>query len=256
MEKLSIVKIGGAVLEAADSFRDFMLEFSKISGNKILVHGGGRTATQIAEKLGIISRIIDGRRITDEGMMEVVTMVYGGLINKKSVAFLQSLGCNAIGLAGADLDLIRAVRRPVGEIDYGLVGDISKVNSAALRMLLTQNMVPVIAPLTYDGNGNLLNTNADTIASEVAAALSDTFQVSLIYCFEKEGVMLDVNDETSLIKAMNKKLFEQYRIEGIIHSGMLPKLENCFKALEAGVNEVIITNSKLIQTKSGTRLTL
>ncbi len=187
MDKLTIIKVGGKVVEEAESLKLLLNEFTKISGNKILVHGGGRSATTIASKLGIKTKMVDGRRITDSDMLEVVTMVYGGLVNKKIVAGLQALGCNSIGITGADLDTIRAHKRIVKDIDYGYVGDIEEVNTAELRLLLSDNVVPVVAPLTHDGKGQLLNTNADTIASGLAAELSNYFQVILVYCFEKKG---------------------------------------------------------------------
>lgn len=254
MENLIIVKVGGAVLEDENSFQKFLIQFNSLAGKKILVHGGGRTATQVAEKMGIKSQLIDGRRVTNKETMDIVTMVYGGLINKKIVAFLASSGINAIGLTGADLNTIKAVRRPLAEIDYGLVGDISEVNSEIIHLLLSKNFVPVFAPLTHDGKGNLLNTNADSIASSVAIALTEFYNVFLVYCFEKEGVMLDIHDNTSIIKTLTRDLFLEYSQQGIIHSGMLPKLENCFKAIESGVKEVVITSSESLNLNSGTRL--
>ncbi|MDO8752460.1 MAG: acetylglutamate kinase, partial [Anaerolineales bacterium] len=217
MKKLTIVKLGGAVLEDPASFSDFMRRFHSIEGHKILVHGGGRTATQIAGRLGIETKMADGRRITDRAMLEVVTMVYGGLINKNCVAFLQSKGCNALGITGADMDIIRAEKRLVTDIDFGWVGDITRVNGETLQKILLQDIVPVIAPLTHDGAGNLLNTNADTIASAIASALSASFKVSLIYCFEKDGVLSDPNDNNSVIPLLNRELYENYKSENIIH---------------------------------------
>ncbi|NOU46827.1 MAG: acetylglutamate kinase [Bacteroidales bacterium] len=256
MMKLTIVKVGGAVLEDPESFAEFLHRFHSIEGYKMLVHGGGRTATQIAGQLGIETKMADGRRITDRAMLEVVTMVYGGLINKNSVAFLQSIGCNALGITGADLDIIRAKKRLVTDIDFGWVGDITRVNGETLQKILLQDIVPVIAPLTHDGAGNLLNTNADTIASAIASALSACFMVTLIYCFEKDGVLSDPNDNNSVIPLLNIALYEKYRSENIIHSGMIPKLDNCFRALESGVNEVWITNQKMDSHNQGTKLKL
>lgn len=256
MQNLTIVKVGGAVLEDIASFEDFLKRFNAITRYKILVHGGGRTATQIAARLGIKTKIVDGRRITDREMLQVVTMVYGGLINKNTVAFLQSIECNALGITGADLNLIKAVQRPVGDIDYGLVGDVSYVNTKVLELLLREGFVPVIAPLTHDGKGNLLNTNADTIAASLATAMSMQFNVRLVYSFEKEGVLADTSDSKSVIPLLNRELYSKYRHEGIINAGMLPKLDNSFKALEAGVKEVIITSSKAMNLNHGTRLTL
>ena len=254
MDKLTIIKVGGKVVEESESLDAFLTQFEKLSGNKILVHGGGSTATEIAGKLGIENKMVDGRRITDTDMLEVVTMVYGGLINKRIVAKLQSHNCNAVGLTGADLDLIRAKKRPVKDIDYGFVGDVDDVNTHELQLLIDENVVPVIAPLTHDGNGNLLNTNADTIASEIATELSNHFNVYLFYCFEKRGVLLDQEDESSVIYDLDATLFNKYKNEGIISAGMIPKLETGFRAKRKGVKEVLITNPENIATGRGTRL--
>lgn len=254
MDRLTIIKVGGKVVEEPESLNALLDQFDKISGNKILVHGGGRTATQIAAKLGIETKMVEGRRITDSDMLEVVTMVYGGLVNKKIVAGLQSRGMNAIGLTGADLDLIRAHKRPVKDIDYGFVGDVDDVNAAELSLLINENVIPVIAPLTHDGKGQMLNTNADTIASELATELSNHFKVYLFYCFEKKGVLMDGNDESSIIYDLSLPLFNQYKAEGIIKDGMIPKLENGFRAKMKGVQEILITNPENIATGRGTRL--
>ncbi len=254
MDRLTIIKVGGKVVEEPESLKALLDQFTKVSGNKILVHGGGRTATEIAGKLGIETRMVDGRRITDAAMLDVVTMVYGGLVNKRIVAGLQARNCNAIGLTGADLDLIRAKKRPVQDIDYGFVGDISDVNTRELRLFLNENIIPVIAPLTHDGNGNLLNTNADTIASEIATELSNHFSVYLFYCFEKRGVLIDPEDESSMIQELDSNLFKQHMEEGVINAGMIPKLGNGFRAKRKGVKEVLITNAENIATGKGTRL--
>lgn len=254
MDRLTIIKVGGKVVEEPESLNALLEKFCKISGNKILVHGGGRAATNIATRLGIQTQMVEGRRITDEAMLEVVTMVYGGLVNKKVVANLQARGCNAIGLTGADLDLIRATKRPVKEIDYGYVGDVEEVNSRDLRVLIEENAVPIIAPLTHDGKGSLLNTNADTIASEIAIELSNYYSVYLFYCFEKKGVLSDPNDENSIIYDLEPLLFQKYQQEGIISEGMIPKLETGFRAKKNGVKEVLITNPENISTGRGTRL--
>lgn len=254
MDRITIIKVGGKVVENQESLNALLDQFIKISGNKLLVHGGGKIATEIAGKLGIETKMVEGRRITDSDMLEVVTMVYGGLVNKKIVAGLQARGCNAIGLTGADLDLIKAHKRPVKDIDYGFVGDIDDVNPAELRLLINENIVPVIAPLTHDGKGQLLNTNADTIASELATELSNYFNVYLFYCFEKKGVLLNTDDETSVIYDLDLSLFNQYKNEGIISEGMIPKLENGFRAKMRGVKEVLITNPENIATGRGTRL--
>lgn len=254
MDRITIIKVGGKVVENNDSLLAFLEEFRKISGHKILVHGGGTTATEIAAKLGIETRMAEGRRITDSQMLDVVTMVYGGLVNKKIVARLQAMNINALGLTGADFDMIKARKRPVGEIDYGFVGDVEEVNSRELRLLLEENVVPVVAPLTHDRNGLLLNTNADTIASELATELSAYFNVYLFFCFEKKGVLLNPEDESTLIHDLNRQQFDNYRAEGIITAGMIPKLENGFRARQKGVKEVLITNAENISSGKGTRL--
>ena len=252
MEKLTIVKVGGKIVEDDESLQRLLADFSIIAGNKILVHGGGRSATKIAEKLGIESQMVDGRRITDAETLKVVTMVYAGLVNKNIVAKLQSRYVNALGLTGADMNVILSEKRPVKDIDYGFVGDVKFVDAGALIDILKQNIVPVVSPITHDGAGNLLNTNADTIAGEVAKSLSYDYDITLIYCFEKKGVLKDENDDTSIIPEINEKLFKQYIQEGIISGGMIPKLENAFKALNAGVKTVIITEASEICTSKGT----
>lgn len=254
MDRLTIIKVGGKVVEEPESLNALLDQFIRFSGNKILVHGGGRTATEIAAKLGIETEMVDGRRITGKSMLDVVTMVYGGLVNKKIVAGLQARGCNAIGLTGADLNLISARKRPVKEIDYGFVGDVVDVNSRELRMLIEENVVPVIAPLTHDKNGQLLNTNADTIAAELASELADYFSVYLFFCFEKKGVLLNPEDESAIIPELDAALFQQYQQEGIINTGMIPKLENGFSAKRNGVKEVLITNPENMANGKGTRL--
>jgi len=254
MDKLTIIKAGGKVVEDQESLTPLLDQFTRLSGNKILVHGGGQAATRLAEKLGIQTQFVDGRRITCEEMLEVTAMVYGGLINKKIVAGLQARGCNAIGLTGADMNLISASKRPVQEIDFGFVGDIEDVNSRELRILLNENVVPVIASLTHDGHGNLLNTNADTIASELAIELTSYFEVFLFFCFEKKGVLIDPKDENSIIHEIDIVTFNNYREGGIISTGMIPKLENGFHAKRNGVKEVLITNIGDMTNGWGTRL--
>ena len=241
-------------MDDAGLLQQLLKQFTTISSHRVFVHGGGSAATKLASKLGIASQIIDGRRITDEQMLEVITMVYGGLINKKIVAALQALGCNALGLTGADLNLVSAVKRPVAEIDYGFVGDVNDVNSREIRMLLNENVVPVIAPVTHDGKGNLLNTNADTIASEVAIELSSYFETRLVYCMDKTGVLLDREDDSSILYELGPELFNKYKQSGIISSGMIPKLDNGFHARRNGVHEVVITNAQNIASGKGTRL--
>lgn len=251
-EKLTIIKVGGKIVEETDSLNSLLSDFSVIPGYKLLVHGGGRSATRIAAQLGIESLMVNGRRITDAEMLKVVTMVYGGLVNKNIVAGLQGKGVNAIGLTGADMGVIRSDKRPVKDVDYGFVGDVKQVQADVLAKLIRQGVVPVMAPLTYDGVGGLLNTNADTIAGETAKALTEDFDVTLMYCFEKKGVLRDESDDNSVIPVITPNLFRQYVSEGVIQGGMIPKLENAFSAVEAGVTQVIITSASAIDGKSGT----
>ena len=211
MEKLTIVKVGGAVVEDESQLSQLLANFSAIPGKKLLVHGGGRRATKVASELGIESQMINGRRITDAKMLEVVTMVYGGLVNKNLVARLQANGVNALGLTGADIDIIRSHKRPIKDgIDYGFVGDVDRANGEMLNTLIQAGITPVIAPLTHDGQGNILNTNADTMASETAKALASYFDVTLIFAFEKAGVLQDPNDDNSVIPVINRDLYNQY----------------------------------------------
>jgi acetylglutamate kinase len=254
MDRITIIKVGGKVVENTDSLNSFLDQFVRISGNKLLIHGGGTLATNIAGKLGIETKMVDGRRITDKEMLDVVTMVYGGLINKTIVAGLQARNCNAIGLSGADLDLVRAKKRATEPIDFGFVGDVEEVNSKELRLLIDENIVPILAPLSHDGKGSILNTNADTITSEIAKELSNYFNVYLFYCFEKQGVLRDENDESSIIYDIDHDTFMEYVESGIISQGMIPKLENAFSAKRKGVREVLITNSESIATGRGTRI--
>jgi len=252
MQQLTIVKVGGKIVEDTESLTAFLRDLAMIAGDKILIHGGGRSATALAEKLGLETKMADGRRITDAEMLKVVIMVYAGLVNKNIVARLQNLHIDAIGLTGADMNLILSKKRPVKEIDYGFVGDIKEINAPALLELLMQNYLPVIAPLTHDGNGNLLNTNADTIAAEVAKALAFDRNVRLIYCFEKKGVLMNETDEESLIPVLDFELYQKYKEDGVIQGGMIPKLDNAFQAIASGVKEVIITQASDINTGKGT----
>jgi len=252
MEKLTVIKVGGKVVEEEETLQRLLVDFAKIEGAKILVHGGGRLATKIAGQLGIEIRMIDGRRITDEATLRVVTMVYAGLVNKNIVAGLQALRVNAIGLTGADMNVMRSEKRPVGTIDYGFAGDVKEVNTEALLLLLQNGFVPVLSPLTHDKKGLLLNTNADTIAAETAKALSEVFDVTLIYCFEKSGVLMNVNDDNSVIPLLNRELYMKYKSEGVIQGGMIPKLDNAFQALDAGVKQLIITKASGIISGKGT----
>lgn len=241
-------------MEEKELLNSLLDQFVRVTGYKMLIHGGGKAATALADRMGIETRMVDGRRITDEAMLEIVTMVYGGLVNKKVVSGLQSRNVNALGLTGADLDLIRARKRPVGEVDYGFVGDVENINTRELRMLLNENVVPVVAPLTHDGKGLILNTNADTIASSLAVDLSNYFKVFLFYCFEKKGVLSDPLDDNSAIPELSESEFVEYEQSGIISSGMIPKLQNGFKALHNGVSEVLITNPDNFSKGRGTRL--
>lgn len=255
-EKLTIVKVGGKIVEEEATLQQLLADFSAIEGYKLLVHGGGRSATKIAAQLGIESQMVNGRRITDAETLKVVTMVYGGLVNKNIVAGLQAKGVNAIGLTGADMNVIRSVKRPVKEVDYGFVGDVQAVNGEALSGIIHKGIVPVMAPLTHDGNGCMLNTNADTIAGETAKALAAFFDVTLVYCFEKKGVLRDENDDDSVIPAITPDVFAEYVEQGIIQGGMIPKLENAFSAVSAGVTRVVITSASTLGTESGTVITL
>lgn len=252
MEKLTIIKVGGKIVEEPETLSDLLQRFSGIEGNKVLVHGGGRSATAIAAQLGIESKMVNGRRITDAETLKVVTMVYGGLVNKTIVSKLQALGINALGLTGADMNYMRSEKRPVKEVDYGFVGDVKEVNADLLADLIAKGVVPVLAPLTHDKQGNLLNTNADTIAGEAAKALAKHFEVTLIYCFEKKGVLMNAEDDESVIPEINQALFKEYVEKEIIQGGMIPKLENAFDAISSGVKEVVITKADEIGAKSGT----
>lgn len=246
MEKLFVIKIGGNVIDDEANLSLFLSSFASIKSLKILVHGGGKIATKIGDKLEVESKYINGRRITDDDTIDIVTMVYGGLVNKKIIAQLQAKGSNAIGLTGADANLIPAIRRPVKEIDYGWVGDIesSKLKAQSLQLFLENNMVPVFAPLTHDGEGHILNTNADTIASSVAVALSAFYNVRLIYCFERKGVLEYVDDADSVINLINKEKYQQLLAEEKLFAGIIPKIDNAFAAIDAGVKEVLIGDAK------------
>lgn len=252
MKKVFIIKIGGNVLDNPNALASFLERFAGVEEMKILIHGGGKIATRIGDKLGIQSQYVNGRRITDGETRDLVTMVYGGLVNKQIVAALQRLGCNALGLTGADGNVIPAVKRPVKEIDYGFVGDIQagKVNVSWLQTLLQGGPVPVFAPLTC-ADGVMLNTNADTIASVLAVALSRLFHVRLIYCFEKKGVLRDVNDPESVIHHLPKKMYEELLRAKALADGILPKLENAYEAIEAGVKEVLIGEASDIRQNTG-----
>ena len=252
-EKLTIVKVGGAVVEDELQLSQLLKDFGAINGRKVLVHGGGRKATKMAERLGIETKMVNGRRITDAAMLEVVTMVYGGLVNKYLVAQLQANGVNALGLTGADANVILSHKRPLKDgIDYGFVGDVDYVAHQTLAHLIEAGIIPVMAPLTHDAEGHILNTNADTIASETAKALANNYDVTLIFSFEKKGVLSNPDDDDSMIPVITKEDFERYKADGTISGGMLPKIENALRAVEAGVSRVIITLATAIDGKHGT----
>ena len=252
MEKLVLIKVGGKIVEEENTLRQLLKDFAAIEGHKVLVHGGGRSATKLAAELGVETKMVNGRRITDADMLRIVTMVYGGLVNKNIVAKLQALGVNALGLTGADMNLIRSEKRPVKEVDYGYVGDVKEVNAELLAGLIKQGIVPILAPLTHDKEGHLLNTNADTIAGEAAKALAKYFEVTLMFCFEKKGVLMDENDDESVIPEINREAFKKYVDQDIIQGGMIPKLENAFQAIDAGVRRVVITQASEINNGTGT----
>lgn len=245
--KLSVVKIGGNVIENSVELDKFLVLFSKMEGPKILVHGGGKLATQLASKLGVESKLVNGRRITDGDSIDIITMVYGGLTNKSIVAKLQANNCNAIGLSGADGNAIQAHKRPVKEIDYGFVGDIDGVNSDLISALLKVGLTPVFCALSHDGKGQILNTNADTIASEIAIGMGIEFETTLYYCFEKKGVLLDIKNENSVVKHINSEKYKELLEKKIIADGMLPKLENCYHALHHNVHKVCLGDIEMIK---------
>lgn len=254
-EKITIVKVGGAIVEDSGQFDQLLDNFKAIEGRKILVHGGGRRATKVASALGIETKMVNGRRITDGDMLEVVTMVYGGLVNKTIVAQLQAKGVNAIGMTGADANVILAHKRPLKDgIDFGFVGDVDAADGKTLAYVVENVGIPVIAPLTHDGQGHLLNTNADTIASTVAVALADIYDTILIYTFEKNGVLRNPDDEESVITEITHASFEQYVADGTISGGMMPKVENALAAIDKGVSRVIITKATAIDGKHGTTI--
>ena len=244
-EKLSIIKIGGNIIEDNTSLNAFLKLFSNLEGKKILVHGGGKRATAMASKLGIESKMVNGRRITDKETLEVITMVYGGLVNKNMVAKLQALQIDAIGLTGADINSIKSNKRQVTNIDYGFVGDVKEVASNSIDRLIKANFTPVFCAITHDGNGQLLNTNADTIASKVAIGMSKKYDTTIYYCFELNGVLRDINDQNSVIKYLNINTYNKLLKDGNIADGMIPKLENCFDALKNGVSKVNMGNTNM-----------
>jgi acetylglutamate kinase len=258
MDKLFVIKIGGNIIDDEAKLSAFLSSFATVREKKILVHGGGKLATRLAAQTGVRQQMIEGRRITDAETLKIVTMVYAGLINKTIVAGLQGAGCNAVGLSGADGNAILAHKRVVKEIDYGFAGDVDVVNGAFLRTLLEQQIAPVLAPITHNGNGQLLNTNADTIAQETARAMSQWYDVSLIYSFEKPGVLLDANDDSSVISQITPASYGELKEKGLVFAGMIPKLDNAFAALQSGVRQVIIGKAEaltqLISGQAGTSI--
>lgn len=260
MEQLLVIKIGGNVIDSDPALQSFLEAFATVPAKKILVHGGGKIATRIGDQLGIASNYVNGRRITDADTIDLVTMVYGGLVNKKIVARLQANACNAIGVTGADANCLPAAKRPVKDIDYGFVGDLhnDSISVYPWALFLDNNLVPVVSPLTHDGKGHMLNTNADTIASSIAVALSNRYRVRLIYCFEKKGVLENVNDDQSVIRLITKEKYALLQHDKKLFAGILPKLENAFAAIDAGVQEVLIgdANDLLQNTTAQTTGTL
>ncbi|MBO4370007.1 MAG: acetylglutamate kinase [Paludibacteraceae bacterium] len=256
MESLTLVKVGGKIVEEQDTLEALLDDFAAIEGCKALVHGGGRSATRIATMLGIESKMVDGRRITDAEMLKVVTMVYGGLVNKNIVAGLQTRSVNALGLTGADMGVICSEKRPVVTVDYGFVGDVKQVDGDRLASLIGQGVVPVMAPLSFSKTHGLLNTNADTIAAETAKGLAKHYKVNLTFCFEKKGVLEREDDDDSVIPHITPALYEEYKQKGIISGGMIPKLDNAFDALRHGVAQVTITKASELGKDTGTIVTL
>ena len=253
---VTLIKIGGNIIDNPTELKQFLSDFSKIEGYKILVHGGGKSATKMAESIGLAPQMIDGRRITDAAMLDVVVMIYAGQINKNIVAQLQANSTNAMGFSGADGNLIQSDKRNHPTINYGFVGDVKKVNTNLLETLLSNGIVPVFCAITHDGKGQLLNTNADTIASELAIALSEVFDVTLNYCFEKPGVLYDAEDDSSVIENINQELYSKLKSEKAIHSGMIPKLDNCFNSLSKGVQKIKIGHHRMLQDKTALYTTI
>ena len=247
---INVIKVGGKIVEVPDTLHSLLESFSKIEGAKALVHGGGRSATRIATLLGIESKMVDGRRITDAETLKVVTMVYGGLVNKNIVASLQQMGINALGLTGADMGVIKSEKRPVKDIDYGFVGDVKSVDGERLASLVKDGVTPVMAPLSFSSEYGLLNTNADTIAAETAKSLVPYYDVTLTFCFEKKGVLMNEADDDSVIPVITRELYAKYKADGIITGGMIPKLDNAFDAIDSGVKRVVITRADMLDAGS------
>ena len=256
-EHLTIIKVGGKIVENSESLNSLLKDFAAVEGKKLLVHGGGRSATQMAARLGVETKMVDGRRITDEAMLEVVTMVYGGLVNKRIVAGLQALGIDAVGLTGADMNIVLSDKRKVSAVDYGWVGDVKRVNAEAVATLIESGCCPVVAPLTHDGCGHMLNTNADTMAGEMAKAMAAHYDVTLMFCFEKPGVLADENDDSSLIPTITPAVLDDLKRRGVVSGGMIPKLDNAIACVSAGVEAVVITQAdRIADPYAGTKICL
>lgn len=256
-EHLTIIKVGGKIVENSESLNALLKDFAAVDGKKLLVHGGGRSATQMAARLGVETKMVDGRRITDEAMLEVVTMVYGGLVNKRIVAGLQALGIDAVGLTGADMNIVLSDKRKVSAVDYGWVGDVKRVNAEAVATLIESGCCPVVAPLTHDGCGHMLNTNADTMAGEMAKAMAAHYDVTLMFCFEKPGVLADENDDSSLIPTITPTVLDDLKCRGVVSGGMIPKLDNAIACVSAGVESVVITQAdRIADPYAGTKICL
>ena len=256
-EHLTIIKVGGKIVENSESLNALLKDFAAVEGKKLLVHGGGRSATQMAARLGVETKMVDGRRITDEAMLEVVTMVYGGLVNKRIVAGLQALGIDAVGLTGADMNIVLSDKRKVSAVDYGWVGDVKRVNAEAVATLIESGCCPVVAPLTHDGCGHLLNKNADTMAGEMAKAMAAHYDVTLMFCFEKPGVLADENDDSSLIPTITPAVLDDLKRRGVVSGGMIPKLDNAIACVSAGVESVVITQAdRIADPYAGTKICL
>lgn len=256
-EHLTIIKVGGKIVENSESLNTLLKDFAAVEGKKLLVHGGGRSATQMAARLGVETKMVDGRRITDEAMLEVVTMVYGGLVNKRIVAGLQALGIDAVGLTGADMNIVLSDKRKVSAVDYGWVGDVKRVNAEAVATLIESGCCPVVAPLTHDGCGHVLNTNADTMAGEMAKAMAAHYDVTLMFCFEKPGVLADENDDSSLIPTITPAVLDDLKRRGVVSGGMIPKLDNAIACVSAGVESVVITQAdRIADPYAGTKICL
>ncbi len=256
-EHLTIIKVGGKIVENSESLNSLLKDFAAVEGKKLLVHGGGRSATQMAARLGVETKMVDGRRITDEAMLEVVTMVYGGLVNKRIVAGLQALGIDAVGLTGADMNIVLSDKRKVSAVDYGWVGDVKRVNAEAVATLIESGCCPVVAPLTHDGCGHMLNTNADTMAGEMAKAMAAHYDVTLMFCFEKPGVLADENNDSSLIPTITPAVLDDLKRRGVVSGGMIPKLDNAIACVSAGVESVVITQAdRIADPYAGTKICL